>query len=334
MSVVKFFLMILVVLYHSMLCSAGWDWAPQDAYKTSVVLNYIAKYLNYVHIYAFTFVSGYVFSFLYFETNRYVDFKTVIHKKVRRLIIPYISTVALWVIPFYCVFWKPDIKQIVEKYVLGISPSQLWFLLMLFWQFVFFQYFASKIFSNTKTTGVGGVLFILCWYAGAFLEKMGVPNIYQLLTAMKYFLYFYLGMLFRKRDFLERIRANVVLGGAIVSISTFVLIQYLYAKGGNLKTIGTLLCPVVSVTGVYAIVIGLLLLDRKRPIEKLKIDPGMTIYLFHQQLIYVSICLFNKPWMPPIGLTMVNFGVGLLGSIGIHLILQKSKATRFLFGLE
>ena len=55
---IKSVLMVAVVLYHSMLCSAGINWAPQDAYKTSELLLYVARYLNSVHIYAFTFVSG------------------------------------------------------------------------------------------------------------------------------------------------------------------------------------------------------------------------------------------------------------------------------------
>lgn len=69
-------------------------------------------------------------------------------------------------------------------------------------------------------------------------------------------------------------------------------------------------------------------------ILNLNFDAGMTVYLFHQQLIYISICLFNKPWMPPVTFTAINFLVGLLGGICIHNMLKKSKLMRFLFGLD
>lgn len=61
---------------------------------------------------------------------------------------------------------------------------------------------------------------------------------------------------------------------------------------------------------------------------------GMTVYLLHQQLIYISICLFNKTWMSPLVLTLLNFAVGLLGGTAIYLILRKWKITRFLFAIE
>ena len=131
------------------------------------------------------------FSYLYFETDRYYDFCIVIRKKIKRLIIPYVSTMVLWVIPFYCFFWKPEAKILIEKFVLGTSPSQLWFLLMLFWQFVLFQALSSKILAKKKTTIVWGFVFALCIYGGMILGRVGVPNFYQILTAMQYSLFFY-----------------------------------------------------------------------------------------------------------------------------------------------
>ena len=46
MKIIKDILMVLVVLYHSMLCSAGGDWGPEEAYNTSRALYYISSYLN------------------------------------------------------------------------------------------------------------------------------------------------------------------------------------------------------------------------------------------------------------------------------------------------
>lgn len=213
MKIIKDILMVLVVLYHSMLCSAGGDWGPEEAYNTSRALYYISSYLNRIHIYAFTFVSGYIFSYLYFETDRYSDFCIVIRKKIKRLIVPYVSTMVLWVVPFYCFFWKPEAKILIKKFVLGTSPSQLWFLLMLFWQFVLFQTLSSKIFAKKKTTIVWGVVFALCIYGGMILGRVGVPNFYQILTAMQYSLFFYFGMVFRRMNSARYVNGAAFLGG-------------------------------------------------------------------------------------------------------------------------
>ena len=58
---------------------------------------------------------------------------------------------------------------------------------------------------------------------------------------------------------------------------------------------------------------------------------SMTIYLFHQQLIYISIvCLNGKinPWMH----TQVNFMFSLIMSLLISVFLKKNKYIRFLLG--
>lgn len=335
MKVIKNILMVLVVLYHSMLCSAGGDWGPEEAHNTSMALYYIAGYLNRVHIYAFTFVSGYIFSYLFFETDKYTDFGVVIRKKIMRLIIPYVSSTVLWVAPFYCFFWKPKAEILVEKYVLGKSPSQLWFLLMLFWQFVFFQAFSKKIFAKKKTTIVWGVIFVFCLYIGIFLVRNGVPNFYQILTAMQYALFFYLGILFRRENFSKYICYNAFLGGA-TSVLIYIFIQYLYATQSATREIEVWLYPIVSLTGVCSFVSGMLLMNDRFAISTVdfNFDAGMTVYLFHQQLIYISICLFNSPWMPPMIFTTINFLVGLLGGVGIHTMMKKNKTMRFLFGLD
>lgn len=336
MKVIKDILMGLVVLYHSMLCSAGGDWGPEEAYNTSRALYYISGYLNRIHIYAFTFVSGYIFSYLFFETDRYSDFCIVIRKKIKRLVIPYISTMVLWVVPFYCFFWKPEAKILIKKFVLGTSPSQLWFLLMLFWQFVFFQALSSKIFEKKKTTIVWGIVFALCIYGGMILGRVGFPNFYQILTAMQYSLFFYFGMLFRRMNSARCVNGAVFLGGGITSILLFAFIQYLYVTQSSIRVIGNLLYPVVSLTGVFSFIVGILLMNDRFSIStmNLNFDAGMTVYLFHQQLIYTSICLFNKPWMLPVTFTAINFLIGLLGGICIHNMLKKSKLMRDLFGLD
>lgn len=152
---------------------------------------------------------------------------------------------------------------------------------------------------------------------------------------MQYSLFFYFGMLFRRMNSARYVNGAVFLGG-VTSILLFAFIQYLYLTQSSIKTIGTLLYPVVSLTGVLSFIVGILLIHDRFSISTsdFNFDAGMTVYLFHQQLIYISICIFNRPWMPPIALTTVNFLVGMLGGIGIHTMIKKNRLTQFLFGLD
>lgn len=36
MKIIKDILMVLIVLYHSMLCSTGGDWGPEEAYAFTI----------------------------------------------------------------------------------------------------------------------------------------------------------------------------------------------------------------------------------------------------------------------------------------------------------
>ena len=335
MNSVKGLLMLLVVLYHSMLCCTGLSWAPQSAYQTSRIFYFAAQFLNSIHIYAFTFVSGYVYAYLRYETDRYSDWKTVIKKKTRRLLLPYATTAILWVIPFYCYFWSPSPKELVIKYLLGAAPSQLWFLLMLFWQFVFFQPLADRITVQRKNICLFLTAFLLLHYLPTVLSVVHVPNVFQFLTALRYALFFYLGIVFRKTDTRKFITWKVLGGGTIATVLLFAGQQILLEQGTLSKALAAGIRPFVSIFGTYSVIIGFLLLCRRFPDEKGSIiqKSGMTVYLFHQQLIYVSICLFNKPWMPPMALIILNFGVGLFGGILIYLVLRKWKITRFLFAV-
>ncbi len=217
MNSIKGLLMLLVVLYHSLLCCTGLSWAPQSAYQTSRIYYFVAQFLNSIHIYAFTFVSGYVYAYLRYETDRYSDWKTVIKKKTRRLLLPYATTAILWVIPFYCYFWSPSPKELVIKYLLGAGPSQLWFLLMLFWQFVFFQPLADRIAVEQKNKYLVCAAFLFLHYLSTMMSFVHVPNIFQILTALRYALFFYLGIVFRRTDTSKFIDWRVLGGGDTIN---------------------------------------------------------------------------------------------------------------------
>lgn len=142
---VKLLLMLSVVLYHSMAYWKG-GWFYKDPSEESGILMYIARWLNTFHIYGFVIVSGYIFHVIKIKRNQYQNYCAFLINKAKRLIVPLYFTTIIWAVPFYCMFFKPTILELGEKFILMESPSQLWFLGMLF--VVFALYWPISTFVN------------------------------------------------------------------------------------------------------------------------------------------------------------------------------------------
>lgn len=97
-SFVKTVLMLFVVLYHSCVFWTG-NWFVETPVYPSRFLEVLAEYLNSFHIYAFTLVSGYLFSYLKLEKGKYERFLPFTVNKAKRLLVPYVFVAAVWVIP-------------------------------------------------------------------------------------------------------------------------------------------------------------------------------------------------------------------------------------------
>ena len=156
---VKTILMMLVVVYHSVLLWTETWYVKAPIFK-STILSVFAQWLNSFHIYGFALVSGYLFYYLRYEKGKYSKFVPFLANKVKRLLVPYVFTSLIWVIPFTVYFFRINKKEIVSRFALGISPGQLWFFLMLFCVFVF-VYPISDILKKYNVRG--GILVILIY---------------------------------------------------------------------------------------------------------------------------------------------------------------------------
>lgn len=206
----KTVLMIIIVLYH-----AGMFWTNnwftvitpvQQAPIIGIFVNWMATF----HIYAFTMISGYIYYYVRYQRGGYDNLKGFIKNKCRRLIIPYISVAALWVIPIGSLFFDFDANTIINRYVLGESPSQLWFLLMLFGVFII-AYPMSNIFRfNTK---LSIHIVITMWIIGKWLATI-LPDLFQIFNSLQFILFFWLGFELRKR-WMQGIKHNTLIYGLL-----------------------------------------------------------------------------------------------------------------------
>ena len=324
--------MILIILYHSIILWTG-RWAGMEPAFSAPALGWIAEWMNSFHVYAFTLVSGYLFSFLKYEKKKYGEFVPFLKNKAKRLLLPYGFICIVWVIPVSACFGQLGWKDVFFDYILGTAPSQLWFLLMLFDIFLLFWLLADFF----EKHDVLGAIVVLALYGVSIVGGKLLPNVFMVWSACAFSPVFWIGMKLRQRGskWIRKIPALVWLA---VDIGLFLLIKFVLIGEGLLFTLLFMGCTFLlrCIGAVMAFVCLQKLADvlSYRTESKglaLLGKTSMPMYLIHQQWIYISIAIFNgvlNPYLHGVVNFMFAGGISLL----ISLILMKFKATRFLIG--
>ena len=322
--------MIIIVIYHSIIF---WnDWLEIVPVYPSEILKQISLWLNSLHIYAFVLVSRYLFYYLRSEKEKYDKFFPFVINKFKRLIVPYIFVSVIYVVPIYCLFFDNDIVTIFDKFGLGISPSQLWFLLMLFLLFMIF-YPLSKFFA--KHTFVGVVIVLVIYILGLVCGKF-TPNIFNIWTACTYVPVFLVGFKLRQcgTNYIRKIPGLIWL---ILDVGLFVMVQYLAKYDSFMfKLLGLGFDFILHIIGaIMSFLVLQKLADKAKWQDSILFDfiakQSMPIYLLHQQVIYFFIFWLNGLVNPYINAS-INFIGAMVVSIIISGTLMRFKLTRFLIG--
>lgn len=329
-SFIKMMLMLCVVIYH---CILFWseNWFTENPVFKSEFLKFFSTWLGSFHVYSFVFVSGYLFFYLCYEKEKYQEFKSFLFNKVKRLIVPYVFIAVLWVGPIYCYFFGFDRNVLIHKFLWAEGPSQLWFLWMLFDVYMIFWLF-RKFFYNYN---VWGIIFVVILYGIGVLGNDIIPNVFQIWTACTYLIFFWMGFKIRQYyKIYERI--NNYLFWIVLDVFLFVMIQFIPNTGMVLKLINKGLTISLHVVGTIMAFVTLNELagrvnQKCGKVIKMLSKFSMSIYLFHQQVIYFLIYILNGIVNPYIN-SIANFVAAMIVSIVISALLMKFRVTRFLIG--
>lgn len=270
-----------------------------------------------------------------YERGGYIDYLPFIYSKIKRLIIPFLFILSVWVVPVHIYFYGFEPSTILHRFVLGESPNQLWFLLMLFWIFVLFW----PISDYARKHPIGGTLIVLLF----MLIGMGlifVPNIYVFRTGLQYVLFFWIGFLIRQygSGLLMKIPSMVYIA---VDIILFIVYEQLRQMSGIIFTI--LFMGLAVVIHLVGALMAFVLLQRF--VSKMETNGkmfsflakhSMAVYLVHQQVIYFVIKMtnwfeFEKRW-GAFAQVVINFLVAMGVSLLFATLMSKTKITRFLIG--
>lgn len=330
----KTVLMLFVVLCHSAAFYAGNWFTVCPASATNTLLGTLATWLGTFHVQGFTLISGYIYYYIKNEKKGYQDFRMYISNKFKRLLIPYISISLFWVIPFGFLFYSYGSIDILNNYVLGESPSQLWFLLMLFNVFVIYDLIVGKM------GGVYQIIFIALLFVGGISLGKVFPNVFQILTSMRFILFFYIGCLMRKKY--SSVQPDSMLRYGIIflllNISSFALLNLdisdnsVVAKGISL--IAKNICDVCGAIMAFLLLSYIASKCRwETSFFRTLSIVSFPIYLFHQQIIYVLLWNFQS-LLNPYLMCAINLIGSLLVSYSISMILIKHSVTKKIIGIK
>jgi len=329
-------LMIFIVLYHSLLFWAG-NWFTLLSNHSCVevpTLANVAFYLNSFHIYTFVFLSGYLFYYLYVEQQKYQKFTSFVVKKAKRLLVPYIFVCLLWVIPFF-VFFGGYYTDILHKFILGESPEQLWFLLMLFGVFIVFYivYQIQKKLTEKLKIKFPVLILLLCFILPVISVAIGkyIPNIYRIWSIGRFFPVFVLGFYTRqgcvyKQLYIDKISLCIYL---VLQILLFIFSDYIpHTFSGELLRF--LVQQVYHLLGAFTIFHLLAYIIPNIFIKTLS-KTSFGVYLFHQQIICLILFL-TVPKLSPYLITLLCFIGSYTVSGIITYLLLKTRYTRWIIG--
>lgn len=316
---VKTVLMLVIVFYH---CTVFWtgSWISIKPAISSVALSYLAKWMNSFHIYGFALVSGYLFFYLRYERGKYSRYLPFLGNKAKRLLVPYVFVSLVWAIPFAVFLLQMDPSTLLSDYLLASSPQQLWFLVMLFGVFALF-YPLSRFF---KEHTFWGAVIALVFYGVGVLGPAFLPNVFQVFTAFRYLLFFWIGFKLRQHPcgWLRRIPAILWLPLHVLLFAAVCLLKTQEGRLFGVLELGfTLLLHAVGALMAFFLLgwIGAHVSWKNSRVMRFFERRSMPIYLFHQQLVYLCLYWLNGAMHPYLHVAFhvvaVTVGAVLLSSL-------------------
>lgn len=331
---IKTILMVIVILGHS-ICFWTGNWFTNNPKISSPSLEILYNWLNSFHIYAFTLVSGYIFAFK-MSKGDYKEYIPFIKNKAKRLIIPYVFTATVWVIPISQYFFDWDAITLIKQFILCENPSQLWFLWMLFDVFMIMWPLWKFISRRSFLTDI----LMLFFYIVGIIGTKVFPNIFCIWSAFQFIPFFYIGIqIWLKHEDNETTLVDKIPWWLWLS---FDLAIFAFVKVIEIKTdipgLGILTSFVTYILGALMAVSILQKIAQsinykmgKNNAFSLLSKYSMPMYLFHQQIIYFVITGLNGKVNPYIN-AGINFLVSTIVSFIISWILLRFRITKFLVG--
>lgn len=293
----------------------------------------IHRFIYSFHMPFFIFTSGYIYN----ATKRDIPYKAFVWKKIKRLVIPYISTSVIIV----ALKFASQRFLYVENQVTALSfleilykPAAgyfLWFIWVLWWAFLIVPFF--------KTTKAKLLLFVLSLLLYAMPWDLGEYLCLNMFGRM--FVFFVIGIL--SYEFKEMISKLAPFGLVIVAAFALSEIFYLFYP----DFINTAVLEfITSLLGIYVVYVISKFIAKRSSSTSLLLQISATsyvIYLLHTTFEGLAKGVIDKiGWLASCNNdivfsidALIIIAMGVFGPFLLQkYILQKFSTTRLLFGLK
>lgn len=284
------------------------------------------------HMPLFMFASGYV----YIATKKDGAYGAFLLKKVRRLMIPYISTSAIVITIKLATQGSLSVDAPVTFFSylkMFYSPEAgafLWFIWALWWMFVIVPLF--------KTTRARLVLFLVCLIM--HYVPMRVTDVFCIASVKNMFVFFMLGIVAFEHKSLHRFVNDFSLRKSVVAIALFIVSQSANLSFGGGKII-TVLLPYI---GIFFVLEVSKMICHYREVKTgsmilLVSASSYIIYLFHTtfegfaKAVFRKLPLDSDYWYVFVPEALIVIACGVIVPIILFKVFKRYKTTRVLFGL-
>lgn len=282
------------------------------------------------HMPLFMFASGYV----YIATKKDVAYGAFLWRKVRRLMVPYIST-SIIVITIKLITQgslSVDAPVTFLSYLrMFYSPEAgafLWFIWALWWMFVIVPLF--------KTAQSRLLLFLVCLVI--HYVPMNITNVFCIASVKNMFVFFMLGIVTFEHKLLQRFVNDFSLRKSSVIITLFLILQSVNLQLGEVKTI---LLPYIGIFFILEVsnLICHFHETKAKSLLLLISASSYIIYLFHTTFEGFAKAVCRKLpfdsdlWYVFVPEALAIITCGVVVPIILFKVFKRYKVTKVLFGL-
>ena len=259
-------IMIVIIGHSIILYDSSWGFYSSDNH--SLILENLKHIINLFQMPLFFSISGFCF---YYSK----DFN--IKKKIKRLIIPFIVVFIIWVIPFriisrYPLYENYNLLQIVYNGIIGKDCGHLWYLMSLFEMYIIFNIVIKM--NNKIINYIFALVVLLLSFKVSIL-----PNVFQLQSTFKYFVFFILGYYLNKFSIkISKKKCFLIIVGIIALLTSYLLLNI------NTKLITKIIefiLPLMLLLSLYNIVP-----NKKIGFLNYISENSFGLYLFHSPMLY------------------------------------------------
>lgn len=335
-DIIRTIAILLVVITHCFDISRGHSKNLDSSSENIIYMYEVIMRLFYAfRLPAIVLVAGYVYNFM--SDKREESFKELVASKFKRLIIP-----SLVFSMAYILLFNIDMDKVQMLYTLSNGAGPLWFLPMLFWNFLI-GYFLIRIKINKQ---IYKILFIILLFLIAFKSPTFAPNIFGIRRALTFTGYFYIGIqLYEYRETITKhLTFKLIFACFAFFTSIFIINEIVLLKVSQIETEKTLQLYItitrhpISLIGTLCFYILVLYLVEIKTFVPSQIFRSLSkktygIYVFHQFILILMVSNLKLSHIVDYRIApLVYFTITIILSLIITNLFLKTKTGKFLIG--